>query len=83
MKQKARQSLWLLAEETGGSAYQVRKIKDLSGVYEQIVNDLGKVYSVGYEPKNENRDGGWRNLSVKLKTRPDLIAKTRRGYYAK
>lgn len=83
MKQKARQSLWLLAEETGGSAYQVKKIKDLSGVYEQIVNDLGKVYSVGYEPKNENRDGAWRNLSVKLKTRSDLIAKTRRGYYAK
>lgn len=83
MKQKARQSLWLLAEETGGSAYQVKKIKDLSGVYEQIVNDLGKVYSVGYEPQNENRDGAWRNLSVKLKTRPDLIAKTKRGYYAK
>lgn len=82
MMQKARQSMWMLAEETGGSAYQVRKIKDLSGVYEQIVNDLGKVYSVGYEPKNENRDGSWRSLSVKIKTRPDLIAKTRQGYYA-
>lgn len=80
---KARQSLSLLAEETGGTVYQAKKIKDLSGIYEQIVNDLGKVYSVGYEPKNENRDGGWRTLTVKIKTRPDLIARTRRGYYAK
>jgi VWFA-related protein len=83
IRQKSRQSLWLLAEETGGTAYQVKKIKDLSGIYEQIVNDLGKVYSVGYEPQNVNRDGAWRNLTVKLKTRTDLIAKTRRGYYAK
>lgn len=80
---KARQSLFLLAEESGGTAYQVKKIKDLSGVYEQIINDLGKVYSIGYEPVNENRDGGWRNLTVKIKTRPDLITRTRRGYYAK
>jgi VWFA-related protein len=80
---KARQALWMLAEESGGSAYHAKKTKDLRGIYEQIVNDLGKVYSVGYEPKNENRDGGWRNLTVKIKTRPDLIARTRRGYYAK
>lgn len=81
--QKARQSLWMLAEESGGTAYQVRNIKDLSGVYEQIINDLGKVYSVGYEPKNEKQDGGWRNLTVKIKNNLDLIVRSRRGYYAK
>ena len=72
-----------MAEETGGTAYQAKKIKDLRGIYEQIINDLGKVYSVGYEPKNENRNGAWRTLTVKVKTRPELIAKTRLGYYAK
>lgn len=80
---KARQSLWLLAEESGGTAYNAKKIKDLSGIYEQIINDLGKVYSVGYEPKNENRDGGWRTLTVKIKNHPDLVIRTRHGYYAK
>lgn len=80
---KAKQSMWLLAEESGGTAYQVRKIKDLSGIYEQIINDLGKVYSIGYESKNEKQDGGWRNLTVKIKTNPNLIVKTRQGYYAK
>lgn len=76
------QSMQMLADETGGQIYRADRIKDLNGIYEQIINDLGKVYSIGYEPKNEIRDGGWRNLEVKVKSHPELNAKTRRGYYA-
>ncbi len=83
LRRKGFQSLWLLAEESGGQLYEVDDAKDLNGIYEQIINDLGKVYSIGYEPKNEIRDGGWRNLSVKIKTQPDFVIRTRRGYYAK
>lgn len=83
IKRKSKQTLTMLAEESGGTAYAARNVKDLRGIYEQIINDLGKVYSVGYEPKNEGRDGSWRNLTVKLKNRTDLIIRTRRGYYAK
>jgi VWFA-related protein len=79
---KAQQSLWMLAEETGGQLYKAADPKDLSGVYEQIVNELGQVYSIGYEPKDEVRDGGWRNLTVRIKTQPNLVVRTRRGYYA-
>ena len=82
-RQKSEKSLWMLAEESGGQLYKADDLKDLNGIYEQIINDLAKVYSIGYEPKNETRDGGWRSLTVKIKTRPDLIARTRRGYYAK
>jgi len=76
-----RQTLSLLAEESGGQFYAVHDLKDLNGTYEQVINDLGKVYSIGYEPKNETRDGGWRNLTVKIKA-SNLVGKTRRGYYA-
>lgn len=79
---KSQQSLALLAEETGGQLYGAKNVKDLSGIYEQVVNELGQVYSLGYEPKNEARDGGWRALTVKVKTQPNLVVKTRRGYYA-
>ena len=82
LRRRAQVSLSMLADESGGQVYRVRDFKDLNGVYEQVVNDIGKVFSIGYEPKNDLRDGGWRNLTVKLKTRPGLIAKTRRGYYA-
>ena len=79
---KAQQSLYLLAEESGGQFYQARKANDLQGIYEQVAGELGQVYSIGYEPKNDVRDGGWRALSVKVKTQPNLVTRTRSGYYA-
>ncbi len=75
-------TLSMLAEETGGQFYKANGIKDLNGIYEQVVNDIGKIYSIGYEPKNERRDGGWRSIEIKLKTHPELVVRTRRGYYA-
>lgn len=80
--ENARRALNLLAEESGGSYYQARKISDLNGVYEQVINDLGKVYSLGYKPTNGTRDGSWRWVQVSIVNRADLIARTRPGYYA-
>jgi hypothetical protein len=51
-------------------------------VYEQVINDLGKVYSLGYNPTNATRDGSWRSVQVSIISRPDLVARTRPGYYA-
>lgn len=80
--ENARRSLNLLAEESGGSYYYARKISDLNGVYEQVINDLGKVYSLGYKPTDTAHDGSWRAVNVSIVNRPDLIARTRPGYYA-
>jgi VWFA-related protein len=79
---KLHQSLTMLADESGGIAYKANDLKDLNGIYEQVITDIGKIYTLGYEPKNETRDGGWRNVEVKLPHSPGLTAKTRRGYYA-
>jgi VWFA-related protein len=80
--ENARRMLNLLAQESGGTYYKARKISDLNGVYEQVINDLGKVYSLGYKPANPERDGSWRWVQVSLPNHPDLIARTRPGYYA-
>jgi VWFA-related protein len=79
----ARRQLLILADESGGMLYQARKLEDLKGVYEQVMSDLSTVYQIGYSPKNKQRDGSWRAVSVRLAGRPDLSARTRRGYYAK
>jgi VWFA-related protein len=79
----ARQQLAQLALESGSLLYQARKLEDLKGVYEQVINDLGTVYSIGYRPTNKQHDGAWRNVAIRLVNRPDLAARTRRGYYAK
>jgi VWFA-related protein len=80
--ENARRTLNLLADESGGSYYHAKKISDLNGVYEQVINDLGKVYSLGYKPANATRDGSWRWVQVSIANRPDLVARTRPGYYA-
>ena len=80
--ENARRMLNLLAEESGGSYYQARKLSDLNGVYEQVINDLGKIYSLGYTPTNATRDSAWRWVNVSIINRPDLVARTRPGYYA-
>ncbi|HYP50173.1 MAG TPA: VWA domain-containing protein, partial [Pyrinomonadaceae bacterium] len=77
-----RRALNLLADESGGLFYEAEDIDDLEGIYPQIVNDLSKVYSIGYSPSNAERDGGWRTVKVNIKKYPNLAIRTRKGYYA-
>ncbi len=78
----AREQLEQIAEESGSIVYKASKVEDLEGVYKQVIRDLGTVYSIGYQPTNNNRDGSWRELKVNLFNKPDLKVRTRRGYYA-
>ena len=80
--ENARKTLALLAEESGGLFYKARKIEDLNGVYAQVIEDLGKVYSLGYKPTNDKRDGSWRSVKIQIPNRPDLLTRARPGYYA-
>lgn len=80
--ESARKTLALLADESGGLYYKAKKIEDLDGVYSQVLEDLGKVYSLGYKPTNDKRDGKWRTVKIQLANLPDLSARTRPGYYA-
>lgn len=79
---KWQQTLSILADESGGQFYKAKDVKDLSAIYAEVIKNLGQIYSIGYEPKNEMRDGSWRTLSVKIKSQTDLVTKTRQGYYA-
>lgn len=79
---KWQQTLSMLSEESGGQFYKAKDVKNLSAIYAEVIKNLGQIYSIGYEPKNETRDGGWRTLSVKIKNQPNLTTKTRQGYYA-
>jgi VWFA-related protein len=79
----AREQLAQLATESGSLVYRAQQVEDLNGVYEQVIRDLGTVYSLGYRPSNKLRDGRWRTVAVHLVARPDLATRTKRGYYAK
>jgi VWFA-related protein len=70
-----------LAQETGGRAFFPARIEDLSGVYGQIADELASQYTLGYTSRNARRDGAWRRVVVQV-ARPNLTARTKRGYYA-
>jgi len=77
----ARQQLAMIAAESGNQVYQARKVKDLEGVYEQVIQDLSTVYSLGYRPGNRVTDASWRSITVQLVARPELGVRARHGYY--
>lgn len=70
-----------MAEAGGGIFYEVERLKDLAGAYEQVVADLGTVYSLAYRPTNNARDGHWRAIRISVE-RPNAVPRGKRGYYA-
>lgn len=80
---QAREQLGQLASLCGTTLYRAARLKDLDAVYTQVVRDLSTVYSIGYRPSNKTLDGKWRSVEVQLNSRPDLFARTKRGYHAK
>lgn len=79
----ARDQLGQIANACGTPLYRAARLSDLDSVYAQVVRDLSTVYSIGYSPTNKALDGKWRSVEVKLTSRTDLSARTKRGYYAK
>jgi Ca-activated chloride channel family protein len=70
-----------LAQETGGRAFFPNNLSDLTGVYGEIADELGSQYALGYTSNNPRRDGAWRPVIVQA-SRPNLTARTKRGYFA-
>ncbi len=71
-----------VAEQSGGRSYYPEKIEDLSRHFRQIQHELHRQYQVAYLPSRERKEGGWRSIEVKIKGRDDVVARTRKGYYA-
>ncbi len=79
----ARESLTQLADTGGTKVYPAKDLKDLDAVYDQVIKDLGTVYSLGYRSNNTLRDGKWRSVAVQVVRRTGVIARTKRGYYSR
>ena len=71
-----------IASETGGRAFFPKNESDLDKAYAQIDEDLRSQYILAYTPTNGARDGSFRTIQVKVKTRNDLTVRFRRGYFA-
>ena len=70
-----------LAAETGARAFFPVAVHELSGVYDDIANELAHQYSIGYQSSNQARDGEFRRIALKVDA-PGVKWRTRAGYLA-
>ncbi len=68
-----------LAEETGG--FLIANTNDLRAGFERIEGDMRNYYLLTYVPSNDNFDGKFRQISVKVR-KSGLNVHSRRGYFA-
>ena len=68
-----------LAEQTGG--FHVRNSNDIRGGLVRIMEDLKGYYLIGYRPRGETFDRRFHRISLRVKGRPGLRVRTRRGFY--
>lgn len=74
-----------IAEQTGGRHFPVENLNELPDVAAKIGIELRNQYILGYSPANQERDGKYRKVQVKLvqpRGLPPLRAFWRLGYYA-
>lgn len=74
-----------LAEQTGGKHFAIENVNELPDVAAKIGIELRNQYLIGYSPKNQDRDGKYRKVQVKIvqpRGLPPLRPSWRQGYYA-
>jgi VWFA-related protein len=74
-----------IAEQTGGRQYPVDNVNELPDIAAKIGVELRNQYVLGYSPANQERDGKYRKVQVKLvqpRGLPQLRAFHKMGYYA-
>jgi Ca-activated chloride channel family protein len=74
-----------LAQTTGGMAFFPTSFAELDDSVTRIALTLRHQYSIGYVPFNDQRDGKWRKIKVRVnapKGLPSLIVRAKEGYYA-
>ena len=69
-----------LAEETGGRAFFLKDISELTGIYADIQEELRSKYLIAYQSTNTAGGDEFRAVDLKV-SRPGAEAKTLRGYY--
>jgi Ca-activated chloride channel homolog len=70
-----------LTEQTGGAVYVPQSVADLDAVFTQISLDISQQYLLGYYPQDDRHDNFFRFISVRVKTRPALRVRARKGFY--
>jgi Ca-activated chloride channel family protein len=84
-EQRGPQLLEELAVQSGGREYTVESLDELPTISARIGNQLRNQYLLGYSPTNPGGDGKYRNISLKVTPRREILNMRvyyRHGYYS-
>ena len=79
---KSKAFLERLSKETGGKVYFPNSLSELTGIAQDIANELRTQYSIGYIPADDKKSAAYRAIKVNVTDRPSRekrIAITRSG----
>ena len=82
MFRAARARLKLVADRTGGTLNAIERLDQMATLYAAVAADLRTLYTVEYQPVNDKRDGKWRAIRIEV-SNPELISRSRQGYFAR
>jgi len=69
-----------MAQSTGGTPFLIRKLSDISGVFEKVSQDLMHGYLVAFQPEPGDNHV-WRRIEVVLSGPKGLQVRSRQGFY--
>ncbi len=78
----ARQEMNNLAKDSGGKTFPISDLRDARRAFQQVADEIGTQYSLGYYPTNKARDGGFRIIRVQVRGVRDAQVRAREGYQA-
>ena len=82
MFQRERKRLQIIADRTGDQINSINRLEEMGRLYAQVAADLRTLYTIEYQPANDKRDGKWRAIRIDVRN-PELVSRTRQGYFAK
>ncbi|MDQ6788215.1 MAG: VWA domain-containing protein [Acidobacteriota bacterium] len=82
MYNASRARLQILADRTGGTFNAINRLEDMGKLYATVAADLRSLYTIEYSPTDSKRNGKWRSIKIEVNN-PELLSRTRTGYFAK
>ena len=82
MYKAARTRLQFVADRTGGTLHAINRLEDMGNIYAIAAAEIRTLYTIEYQSQNEAHDGKWREVTIRVDN-PNLISRTRPGYYAR
>lgn len=79
---QARRQLASIADQTGARFYSPRRIQELESIFSEIADDLRVRYLLAYRVPQPQENRSWRSIRVEIRDHPELVTRTRQGYYS-